>query len=148
MFIFKHIKLCSLSIWMTGSRPKVEHGIFQFNIRFFFLFFPTKVIKYWHRLLSEAVESPSWEVFRNWQEMAPSNMFSLDMLWAGRWTKWLPGSPPAWIIQRFYKWVMLNSGTILFYHKQVHKIGELDTSLEMLISLHWLQSESKDLANS
>lgn len=42
---------------------------------------------------------------------------------------------------------MLNSGTILFYHKQEHKTAELDNSLEMLISFHLLQSESRGLAH-
>lgn len=124
---------------MTSSRHKLEHSKNQFNIRFFYyFFFPTKVNKYWHKLPCEVVEPPSWEAFRNWQEIALSNMFSLDTHWTGSWTRWLPGSLPAWIIWWFCKWLMLNSGTILFYHKQMHKIGEPNHSLEMVISLHWL----------
>lgn len=98
----EHIKCCCLSIWMTGSRHTLEYGKFIFNIRFSFCFFPRRWPNDWHSLPSTLVESPSWEVFRNWQEMALSNLLSWDMLWARSWTSWLPGSLPAWIIWLFY----------------------------------------------
>lgn len=55
------------------------------------LFFPAKAVKYWDRLPSYVVESPSLEVFKTQKDITLSNLLLLILLWAGiRWSLEVP----------------------------------------------------------
>jgi len=55
-----------------GNRHKLKHRRFHLHRRK--SFFTVKVVKHWHRLPREAVESPSEEIFKAQMEKVLSNL--------------------------------------------------------------------------
>jgi len=55
-----------------GNSPKLKEGRFGLDIRK--KFFTMRVVKHWHRLPSEAVDAPSWAVFKARLDGALSNL--------------------------------------------------------------------------
>jgi len=59
---------------MRGKDLKLHQGKFRFNIRKHF--FSKRVVRQWHRLPREVVESPPLEVFKKCVDVAQRNMVS------------------------------------------------------------------------
>jgi len=66
-----------------GNGHKLKQRKLQLNMRK--NFFPLRVTEPWHRLLREAVESPSLEIFQTHLEQGPAQPALGDPASAGGW---------------------------------------------------------------
>jgi len=64
-----------------GNGHKLKHRKFQLNMRK--NFFPLRVTEPWPRLLSEAVESPSLEIFKTCLDPVLCSLLWVTLLWQG-----------------------------------------------------------------
>ena len=71
-----------------GDEHKLKCNKFCLNTRK--NFFTVWVVKHWHRLPREALESPSLEIFKTQPDTVLDNLLWLTMLVQGGWTRWPP----------------------------------------------------------